>query len=488
MTSCRSNTAISRLLFPAEWVCGWWIRGTGGGGPEQYTANPLAVITQIQPITVIFTMPEDSLGAVEAQLRKDAKLTVDAFDRTAQTKIASGKLLTLDNQIDTTTGTVKGRAVRSNDDFALFPNQFVNTRLLVNTLQGVTLIPSATIQQNGQTSFVYVIQDNFAHLRTIKPGVTDDGLTQVEGINPGDVVANSSFDKLQDNSKVRSPPTVNLPRPENREPRVHESIASIYLAAGGDLVADGRHLAGRYCRLYATAGLRIAASRLSDDSSAHVLSGRKPDVMATTVTAPLERQFGELQGLSQMTSTSSGGTSVIVLQFNLSLNIDVAEEEVQSAINARQSLLPSILPSPPIYSKTNPADAPVLTLAITSNSMPLSQVEDLVDTRLAPKISQLNGVGLVTISGGQKPAVRIQANPTALSSYGINLEDLAHRADPGQRECRQREFRWTASGLPDRCQRSTGHQQRLSECGRGLPQRRAGDADRRRTDRGWRGE
>jgi multidrug efflux pump len=152
--------------------------------------------------------------------------------------------------------------------------------------------------------------------------------------------------------------------------------------------------------------------------------GASPNVMATTVTAPLERQFGELQGLSQMTSTSSGGTSVIVLEFNLTLSMDVAEEEVQSAINASQSLLPSILPAPPVYSKTNPADAPVLTLAITSNSMPLSAVEDLVDTRLAPKVSQLNGVGLVTISGGQKPAVRIQANPVALSSYGINMEDL----------------------------------------------------------------
>ncbi len=152
--------------------------------------------------------------------------------------------------------------------------------------------------------------------------------------------------------------------------------------------------------------------------------GASPTVIATTVTAPLERQFGELQGLSQMTSTSSGGTSVIVLQFSLALNIDVAEEEVQSAINAAQSLLPSILPAPPIYSKTNPADAPVLTLAITSGSIPLSQVEDLVDTRLAPKVAQLGGVGLVTISGGQKPAVRIQANPAALSSYGINMEDL----------------------------------------------------------------
>jgi len=152
--------------------------------------------------------------------------------------------------------------------------------------------------------------------------------------------------------------------------------------------------------------------------------GASPDVMATTVTAPLERQFGQLQGLSQMTSTSSGGSSVIVLQFDLSLNIDIAEEEVQSSINASQSFLPSNLPSPPVYSKTNPADAPVLTLAITSSSIPLSQVEDLVDTRLAPKLSQLSGVGLVSISGGQKPAVRIQANPMALSSYGLNLEDL----------------------------------------------------------------
>ena len=152
--------------------------------------------------------------------------------------------------------------------------------------------------------------------------------------------------------------------------------------------------------------------------------GANPDVMATTVTAPLERQFGQLQGLSQMTSTSSGGSSVIVLQFALSLNIDIAEEEVQSSINAAQSFLPSNLPAPPVYSKTNPADAPVLTLAVTSSSMPLSQVEDLVDTRLAPKLSQLAGVGLVSISGGQKPAVRIQANPPALSSYGLNIEDL----------------------------------------------------------------
>src|SRR5579885_596986 len=152
--------------------------------------------------------------------------------------------------------------------------------------------------------------------------------------------------------------------------------------------------------------------------------GASPDVMSSSVTAPLERQFGQVPGLNQMTSTSSQGASVITLQFVLDLNIDVAEQQVQAAINAATNFLPKDLPNPPIYSKTNPADAPILTLALTSGSLSLSKVEDLADTRLAQKISQLPGVGLVSISGGQKPAVRVQANPTALSAYGLNLEDL----------------------------------------------------------------
>jgi multidrug efflux pump len=152
--------------------------------------------------------------------------------------------------------------------------------------------------------------------------------------------------------------------------------------------------------------------------------GGSPDVMASSVTTPLERQFGQLPGLNQMTSTSSNGSSIIVLQFNLNESIDIAEQEVQAAINAASTYLPKDLPNPPIYSKTNPADAPVLTLAVSSDTMPLSKVEDLTDTVLAQKISQISGVGLVSISGGQKPAVRVQANPTALASYGLGLEDL----------------------------------------------------------------
>ena len=152
--------------------------------------------------------------------------------------------------------------------------------------------------------------------------------------------------------------------------------------------------------------------------------GASPDVMTSSVTAPMERQFGEIPGLNQMTSVSSYGGSLITLQFELQQNIDVAEQEVQAAINAAGTYLPRDLPNPPIYSKVNPADSPILTLALTSDQLPLSKVEDLADTTLAQKISQLPGVGLVTISGGQKPAVRIQANPTALASYGLSLEDL----------------------------------------------------------------
>jgi len=152
--------------------------------------------------------------------------------------------------------------------------------------------------------------------------------------------------------------------------------------------------------------------------------GAGPDVMTSSITAPLERQFGQMPGLNQMTSTSSGGSSVVTLQFSLDIDLDVAEQEVQAAMNAAATFLPRDLPAPPVYSKVNPADAPILTLALTSATLPLPQVRDFAETRFAQKISQLSGVGLVSISGGQRPAVRIQANPRALAAYGLTLEDL----------------------------------------------------------------
>jgi multidrug efflux pump len=155
------------------------------------------------------------------------------------------------------------------------------------------------------------------------------------------------------------------------------------------------------------------------------LPGASPDVMTTSVTAPLEKQFGQMPGLKEMSSISSAGSSVITLQFDLSLSLDIAEQEVQAAINASNSLLPNnLLPAPPVYAKVNPADAPVITLAVSSTSLPITTVEELADTRIAQKISQLAGVGLVSISGGQKPAVRVQANLQKLAALGLNIDDL----------------------------------------------------------------
>ena len=152
--------------------------------------------------------------------------------------------------------------------------------------------------------------------------------------------------------------------------------------------------------------------------------GASPEVMAQTVTAPLERQFGEMADLNRMSSVSSGGSSVITLQFNLDLSLDVAEQEVQAAINAAGNLLPVDLPAPPIYAKVNPADAPILTLALSSKTMPLTDIQSLAEEQLGQKISQIGGVGLVTIAGGNRPAVRIQVNTRALASYGMTLETL----------------------------------------------------------------
>jgi membrane fusion protein, multidrug efflux system len=166
------------------------------------SATPLVVITQMEPITVVFTIPEDNVDEVQTQMRKGKPLEVDAFDRAQQTKLATGKLLSLNNQIDTTTGTLKLRAIFDNRNDVLYPNLFVNARLLVKTLDNAVLIPASAIQYNGEEAFVYLIQNNTAHIHDVKAGVTDSGMTAVTGLNPGDVVATSSFEKLQNGSSV----------------------------------------------------------------------------------------------------------------------------------------------------------------------------------------------------------------------------------------------------------------------------------------------
>ena len=315
---------------------------------------------------------------------------------------------------------------------SLFPNQFVNVKLLVDTTRDTLLVPAAAVQRNPQGTFVYVVRpDRTVDVRTVTVGATqgdvvalDSGVTtgrtpgdrrigQVAGGHqgdcPGGVCSGNAAGGGQGDGAEQRP--VNPSRPFILRPVATSLLMAAILLAG----------------VVAYRQLPVSALPEVDYPTIQVLTfypGASPDVMASSVTSPLERQFGQVPGLKQMTSNSSFGSSVITLQFVLTLNIDVAEQEVQAAINAASTYLPADLPNPPIYSKTNPADAPILTLALTSTELPLTQVEDLADTRLAQKISQVSGVGLVSISGGQKPAVRVQANPTALASYGLSLENL----------------------------------------------------------------
>jgi multidrug efflux system membrane fusion protein len=202
VANAQVNLAYAHITSPIDGRVG--LRLVDPGNMVQANGTtPLVVVTQLAPITVIFSVAEDYLTQIQQQTRNGNKLTVDAYDRTQQTKIADGTLLTIDNQIDTTTGTVKLRADFPNKDGALFPNQFVNVRLLVTTQHNVTLIPTSGIQRNAQGAFVYLIQDQKATLRTVKVGTTDGNITAVEGINPGDVVAVNGFDKLQDGVPVR---------------------------------------------------------------------------------------------------------------------------------------------------------------------------------------------------------------------------------------------------------------------------------------------
>ncbi len=352
-------------------------------------------------------------------------------------------LLSLDNQIDPTTGTIKIKARFTNQDDTLFPNQFVNARMLVDTEQNAVVVPAAAVQMGNEGHFVWVLNDeNNVSKKRVKIGIQDNRNVVISaGLSAGDRVVTDGIDRLTEGAKVEvvEPQTTaadekSLPAMKVKKERAPD--------AG---ITSGQH--GRPSRLFilrpvATtllmaaillAGiigyrfLPVAALPEVDYPTIQVVTlypGASPDVMTSAVTAPLERQFGQMSGLKQMSSQSSGGASVVTLQFQLTLPLDVAEQEVQAAINAATNLLPSDLPNPPIYSKVNPADPPIMTLAVTSNAMPMTQVEDMVETRVAQKISQVSGVGLVTLAGGQRPAVRVKLNAQAVAALGLTSETV----------------------------------------------------------------
>ena len=288
----------------------------------------------------------------------------------------------------------------------------------MNVKSDVTVVPQAALQRGPQGMFVYVVKpDRSVAVQPVTVGPSEgDRVAALKGISPGDTVVVEGADRLHEGAHVEIR--------GSRSRGGHEPFSDLHPATiATSLFMAAILIAG----LFALKQLPISALPEVEFPTIQVITlypGASADVMVSTVTSPLETQFGQMPGLREMNSSSSGGASVVTLQFDLKQSIDVAEQEVQEAINAASSFLPTDLPAPPVYSKINPADAPIMTLALTSKTLPQPQVEDLAETRLVPKLSEVPGVGAVTIGGGRRPAVRIRANPTALAAYGLTLENI----------------------------------------------------------------
>ena len=342
----KVNLAYCRIVSPIKGRIG--LRQVDLGNYVQ-PSDALVVITRLQPISVIFSVPEDDIQEIVKDMSA-GQVSVQAWDRSFGKQLAGGFLLTFDNEIDQATGTVKLRAEFPNDNYALFPGEFVNARLLVKTMHDTMLVPTAAVQQTQRTAYVYVVEPNQTVMRReVVVGPAQDDLTaHRRGVSVGEAVVTDGLDKLQPGGKVavRMNPAlrrrqVRLSRreikPPNESCRGHFILRPVATSS-----ADGGDPAGGRGGL--SSSCRSRRCREVDYPTIQVLTfypGASPDVMASSVTAPLERQFGQVPGLNQMTSTSSFGSSVITLQFDLDLNIDVAEQEVQAAINAAATYLPT---------------------------------------------------------------------------------------------------------------------------------------------------
>ena len=416
-------------------------------------ATGIVVITQLQPISVLFTLPQQQLGEVNRAFAGGA-LPVDAFGPDNKTVVETGELKVVDNQVDPTTGTIKLKAEFPNRDLQLWPGGFVNVRLLINTLKQVVVAPTAAVQRGPSGTFVYVVQpDNKVAVRPVTVSQQDEVQAVIaKGLEADERVVTTGFARLTagaagDGDQRRGGAVARRtsraqPQRERRrggaagraalrgrskrEPeRAAMSVSTPFIRRpiATSLLAFAVMLGGWLGYWW----LPVSSLPQVDFPTIQVttqLPGASPDTIAALVTAPLERQFGQIPSLSVMTSSSSFGISQITLQFDLGRDIDGAAQDVQAAINAAGSTLPRELPYPPTYAKVNPADAPILTLALTSPTISLRNLSDLADTLMAQRLAEVGGVGRVSIQGGIRPAVRIQADLARLAAYGIGLEDI----------------------------------------------------------------
>ena len=407
-------------------------------------ANGIVVVTQLDPMAIVFTLPQDNLPQINREIA--GGLQIEAYSRDGDRLLGRGKLSLVDNQVSLTTATIRLKGIVPNPDKALWPNEFVRARLLLATRTGALSVPAPAVQRGPQGTFVYVVTAGSD--RRAAPGRGRDRSRSMGGDQEGHSSRRSGRRRRPESTasrrqsgaarerrrpsrrglcarqrQQRSRPGSGCKRKARRSPAVSISEPFIRRPVATTLLVIGILIAG----IVAFRALPVSALPQVDYPTIVVstlMPGASAQTMSATVTTPLERQFGQMPALSQMTSVSSFGSSQITLQFTLDRNIDAAEQDVQAAINAAANLLPQTLPTPPTYSKSNPADTPILTLSVSSDTLALSQVSDYADSILAQKISQVSGVGLVTLNGGAKPAVRVQVDPEALAGTGLSLEDV----------------------------------------------------------------
>ncbi len=320
----------------------------------------IVVITQTHPIDLVFTLPESDIATVIQAQKAGKALVVEAWDRTNKQKLSEGSLLSLDNQIDTTTGTIKLKARFNNQDDALFPNQFVNARMLVATEENAVVIPTAALQMGSEGNFVWVLNsENKVSKHLVKTGIQDSQTVVISaGLSAGDRVVTDGIDRLTEGAQVEVVEAQNTGSKSLMQVMPPSSTGGpsrlfILRPVATTLLMVAILLAG----IIGYRFLPVSALPEVDYPTIQVVTlypGASPDVVTSAITAPLERQFGQMSGLKQMSSQSSGGASVVTLQFQLTLSLDVAEQEVQAAINAATNLLPSDLPNPPVYAQGQP--------------------------------------------------------------------------------------------------------------------------------------
>ncbi len=442
-------------------------------------ATGIVVITQLQPISLLFTLPQQQLGDVNHALAQQRPLPVEAFGPDNKTIVETGVLKVVDNQVDQTTGTIKLKAEFPNRDLQLWPGGFVNVRLTINTLKDVVVVPTAAVQRGPRGTFVYVVQpENKVAIRQVSLAQQDETQAVIDkGLDAGERVVTTGFARLTNGAEVA---VTNAETDSGAERGAGPAQSERRRGRGASSTAVGSHAPEPAAMSVSTPFIQrpIATSLLAfavmlggwlgywslpvsslpqvDFPTIQVttqLPGASPDTMVSLVTAPLERQFGQIPSLSVMTSSSSFGISQVTLQFELDRDIDGAAQDVQAAINAASSVLPRTLPYPPTYSKVNPASAPVMTLALTSDTSTLREMSDLADSLMASRLSEVAGVGRVSIQGGIRP--RCGSRPICRGSPPTASASRTSARPSSAPTCRAPRARSTARTSPTRSPRTT---------------------------------